>query len=127
MTLNANYSGATLMAGRRKLEGPDRGLDVLIGLVIVIVEVLIGVLSIVALYDFGRAFGASNPDAQAGVNDGFGIAIVGSAIAFGLTTLIYLVRIIAGRRSWRAPLWGLILMTVVLIFGYLIMGSGSSL
>ena len=38
MTLNSNYPGAVRMAPRGKLEGPERGLDALVGLVILAVQ-----------------------------------------------------------------------------------------
>ena len=55
MTLNANYPGARLGSGRAPLEGSDRGLDALVGLVILVAEVLIGFLAISSLYLFGSS------------------------------------------------------------------------
>lgn len=121
MTLNANFAGARVLPG--KLEGSERGLDALIGLVIVVAEVLVGFLSIYALYLFGIQLRQSNPSGSDATQTGFAIALFGSAIAVGITTLVYLVRIASGRRSWRAPLWGGALMTVSVVVGYLIMAS----
>lgn len=106
----------------RKLEGTERGLDALVGVVILVAEIVIGVLAIAALYEFG-----SNPPAGASgeaIDVGFTIAVFGSLIFVGITTLIYLIRIAIGRRSWTAPFWGTLLMTAVLIVGYFIMASG---
>lgn len=121
MTLNTNFAGATLMSGRRKLEGPDRALDALIGLVILVAELLIGVLVVFALYTAGDAAVQARPADSEAISTGFAIALFGSIIAVGITTLIYLVRIATGRRSWPAPLWGAILMGIALVIGSLIM------
>jgi hypothetical protein len=123
MTLNSNYPGAVRMAPRRRLEGPDRGLDALVGLVILVAELFIGLLSIFALFEAGSAASAADPGASETVNAGFLIALFGSALAVLITTLIYLVRVVVGRRSWPAPLWGTILMTVALLVGYLVMAG----
>lgn len=124
MTLNSNFSGAALMPGRGKLQGTDRGLDALVGVVILLAEVLIGFLAINALYLAGSAQTAANPSATDATEAGFAIAVFGGGIAVGITTLIYLIRIATGRRSWPAPLWGAILMTVALFVGYLVMATG---
>jgi hypothetical protein len=124
MTLNANFAGATLMPGGGRLAGPDRGLDALIGLVILVAELLIGSQALYALYLAGNAYVETTPSARGGVEAGFAIAMFGTAIAVGFTTLIYLVRIASARRSWRAPLWGAILMTAALFAGYLVMAGG---
>jgi hypothetical protein len=118
MTLNSNYPGAVRMAPRGKLEGPERGLDALVGLVILVAELAIGLLSIYALYSAGTEAGGTDA-AQVG----FGIALFGSGIVVLVTTVVFLGRIIAGRRSWPAPLWGLILMTVALVIGYFVMAG----
>jgi len=123
MTLNSNYPGAVRMAPRGKLEGPERGLDALVGLVILVAELTIGVLSIYALFTAGAAAGSENPGQIDQLEAGYGIALFGSAVIFIITTLIYLVRVIVGRRSWPAPLWGTILMTVAIIIGYVVMAS----
>lgn len=117
MTLNANFAGARVLKG--KLDGPERALDGLIGLIILIAELLIGFLAIATLYEYGATNfnGASEA--------GFGIALFGSIIVVFITTIVYLTRLARGRRSWGAPLWGIILMTVALVAGYLIMSSGA--
>ena len=115
MTLNANFAGARLMSPT--LEGPERGLDALIGLVVLIAELLIGFLAIYALYEYGIANYGSSTDF------GFGFALFGSLIVVGITTLTYLIRIARGRRSWTAPLWGTILMTAAAIIGFVIMSG----
>ena len=122
MTLNANFAGATLLSGRGKLEGPERGLDALVGLVILVAELFIGILSAYALFAFGDAAVDTSADPEA-ISVGFGIAVFGGGIIVVVTTLTYLVRMAAGRRSWPAPLWGTILMTVALLIGYAIMAS----
>jgi len=108
------------MAG--KLEGTDRGLDALVGLVIVVTSVLIGALAIAGLYDYGSTAPAVDEDA---INAGFAIAVIGSVLALGITTLIYLIRVAIGRRSFTTALWGLILMTVAIFIGWLVMSSGT--
>ena len=123
MTLNTNFAGAALMPPHGKLQGPDRGLDALIGLVIVIVELLIGFLAISALYVSGETYLESAPSARENISAGFAIALFGSAIVVGITSLIFLVRLATGRRSWRSPLVGLILMTVILFVGYVVMAA----
>lgn len=119
MTLNANFAGARVLSG--KLEGADRGLDALIGLVILVAELLVGSLGLYALYLFGVERSTSTPSAADAASTGFAIALIGGSIAVGITTLIYLVRIASGRRSWPAPLWGAILMAVAFGIGYLVM------
>ena len=118
MTLNSNYPGAVRMAARSRLEGRDRGLDALVGLVILLAELAIGFLSIYALYALGVEAGGTDA-----AEVGFGIAAFGSGIVVLVTTIVYLGRVIAGRRSWPAPLWGTILMTVALVIGYFVMAS----
>ncbi len=117
MSLNQNFSGATLMRGRKKLDGPDRALDVLIGLVIIIVELLIGFLAVDALYQTAAALATTTASIA------FFVALIGASIAFVITTIIYLVRISRGARGWAAPLWGLVLLSAATILGYLIMSS----
>lgn len=123
MTLNANFAGARVLSG--KLEGSERGLDGLIGLIILVAELAIGFLSISALFVFGEELSQSTPSARAAAEIGFAIALFGGGIAVGVSTLVYLVRIATGHRSWRAPLWGGILMTVALVVGYFIMAGGA--
>ena len=121
MTLTSNFAGAVQMAPRRPLEGPERGLDAIVGLVILFAELAIGVVALFALFDAGTAIVATNPSATDTIEGGFAIAVFGSAAAVLVTTIVYLVRIIIGRRSWPAPLWGTIIMTVALLIGYGIM------
>jgi hypothetical protein len=124
MSLNQNFAGATLLSGRRKLDGSERGLDTLIGLVVFIAELLIGFLAVYALYLYGVDAAATAPgSARGSIDAGFAIALVGSSVAFGVTTIIFLVRLARARRSWPAPLWGLILLAVASVIGYLVMIS----
>ncbi|MEP6479341.1 MAG: hypothetical protein ABJB03_08120 [Rhodoglobus sp.] len=118
MTLNQNFAGANLMRGRRKLEGPDRMLDVLVGIVIIVVELLVGFLAVYTLYETAVQLDTDNASA------GFWIALFGGGAALVITTLVYLVRIARGTRSWGAPLWGLILLSAACFAGYFIL-SGS--
>lgn len=119
--MSVSYSG--MPRGRRQLEGQDRGLDGIIGLIVLLASLSIGALSLNQLYLFGLA-NVESPGAYEGVQIGFLIAVIGSALFFGITTITYLARIARGRRSWSAPLWGLILMSAALIFGYVTMASG---
>lgn len=123
MTLNSNYPGAVRMAPRGKLEGPERGLDALVGVVILLAELAVGLMTVYALYTFGAAAGETNPSKMDQLEAGYGIALFGSGIAVLITTIVYLARIVTGRRSWPAPLWGLILMTVALLVGYFVMAG----
>lgn len=108
-----------------RLEGAERALDGFIGLIVLVVEVLVGLLVLLALVDYGMTVEAT------GVTDGdaltFGIvlAVFGSGIVFVITTIVYLVRLGTARRSWPAPLWGLILVSVACTAAYLIMLSGT--
>lgn len=107
----------------RKVEGTERGLDALVGVIILIAELIIGFLAIYALYEFGsNPPSGADPDA---IDIGFTIAVFGGGIVVAITTIVYLVRIAIGRRSWTAPFWGTILMTVAIIVGYFIMASGT--
>ncbi len=123
MTLNASFSAPARATGRTPLHGSDRGLDALVGLVVLIVELLVGSLSLTALYLLGldQVNSASDPEA---IQVGFLIAVIGSAIVVGTTTIAFLARIIRGHRSWTAPLWGLVLMSAALVVGYITMASG---
>ena len=123
MTLNADFAGARLLVDRQKLRGSDRGLDVLVGLVILVAEALIGLLVVSSLFVAGTDAMSVNSAAGQTVSVGFAVAGFGSAIVVAITTLIYLVRISTGRRSWRGTVMGAVLMTVVLIIGYAIMAS----
>jgi hypothetical protein len=124
MTLNANFAGASVLSG--KLEGSERGLDALIGLVIVIAELLVGFIGVYALFLFGEEASTLGQAQSDAASVGFAIAMFGGGIAVGISTLVYLVRVATGRRSWRAPLVGGILMSVALVVGYFIMATGAS-
>jgi len=119
MTLNANLQGAVRMTPRVKLEGPERGLDALVGLVILIAELFIGLLGIFALYEAGSR--AGDPARLDAMQAGFAIALFGGGAVVIITTIIYLGRVIAGRRSWPATLWGTIVMSIALVIGYAVM------
>jgi hypothetical protein len=121
MSLNQNFAGATLLSGRGRLDGSERGLDALIGLVVFIAELLIGFLVVYALYLYGVDAVATAGATSGSIQAGFLIALVGSGAAFAVTTLVFLVRLVRARRSWPAPLWGLILIAVASIVGYLVM------
>ncbi len=107
----------------RKLEGTERGLDALVGVVILVAEIVIGFLALYALYDASMAPPPGADEESLAV--GLAIAVVGSLLAVGITTLVYLVRIAIGRRSWTAPLWGTVLMSIALFIGWIIMASGT--
>ena len=125
MTLNSNFAGPVVRAGRSKLRGSERGLDALIGLVILLSQALVGFLTISALFIAGSAEAVTNSSATESISVGLALAFFGSSIIVAITLIVYLVRIATGRASWRAPLVGAILMTVVLIVSYVIMASGS--
>ncbi len=104
----------------RKLEGQVRGLDALVGLIVMLAQVTIGFLSLSALY----ALGASSPPAGStsdSIDAGFTIALIGSIAIVALSTITFLIRVAVGRRSWTAPLWGAIGMSFVIAVGYFIM------
>lgn len=130
MTLNASFAGATGVGGRKtpvaknRLQGRDRGLDVLIGLVILVAQLMIGALAVSALYVTATSEEVQRATGIETSLVGFGIAALGTAIIVGVTVLVYLVRIATRKPSWRGPLIGSILMVVVLIFGYILITSG---
>ena len=66
---------------------------------------------------------ALNPAATEAVSFGLAVAVFGSAIIVGITLLVYLVRVVTRKKSWRGPLVGAILMAVVLVIGYAIIAS----
>lgn len=106
----------------RKLEGQDRGLDALVGLIVLLAQVTIGFLSLSALY----AIGTTAPPAGAtsdSINAGFAIAFIGSIVIVGFSTITFLIRVAVGHRSWTAPLWGAIGMAFVIVVGYFIMSN----
>jgi len=121
MTLNATFRETR--GDPRALDGPDRTLDAIVGTVVLATEFLIVLLGISELYRIGVAIvagGATSGAAEAG----FLIALIGSIGIVAITTIAFLVRLARGRRSWTAPLWGTILASAALIFGFLLM-SGS--
>lgn len=124
MTLNASFP---THPGQRRakniVEGPERGLDALVGLVILLAGLTIGFTAIEALFPFavGIAQESYSPEwAELGIN----VALFGGGGVLLIATLVYLVRIARGRRSWTATLWGTILMSACLVLGYiLILGA----
>lgn len=106
----------------RKLEGQDRGLDALVGLIVLLAQVTIGFLSLSALYTLGTTSPPAGSTSDS-INAGFAIAFIGSIGIVGLSTITYLIRVAVGRRSWTAPLWGGIGMGVVIVIGYFIMAN----
>lgn len=131
MSLNASFSSTHAVPARRTLQGPSRGLDIVVGLIITITALLITSLGISALYELELAIAQCAPSVVAAGQDcaarlqrgqvGFGIAVFGCGIVLGITTLSYLIRIIIGRRSFVAPLVGLFLSSIVLVVSYGIM------
>ena len=108
-----------------RLDGPERALDGFVGLIILVVEVLVGLLVLLALGEYGmttESTGTADGDA---LTFGIVLAVFGSGIVFVITTIVYLARLATARRSWPAPLWGLILVSVACTVGYLIMISGT--
>jgi hypothetical protein len=104
-----------------RLDGPERALDGFIGLIVLVVEVLVGLLVLSALAEYGmdaETAGTADPES---LMFGVALATVGSGIVFVITTIVYLVRLATARRSWPAPLWGLILIAVACLVGWLIM------
>jgi hypothetical protein len=107
-----------------RLDGPERALDGFIGLIILVVEVLVGLLVLSALAEYGMAAEAAGTADADALMFGVVLAVFGSGIVFVITTIVYLVRLATARRSWPAPLWGLILISASCTIGYLIMVSG---
>jgi hypothetical protein len=64
------------------------------------------------------------PESVENLEAGYFIALIPSGLIFLITTIVYLVRLARGRRSWPAPLWGLILSSVACVIGWIVM-SGS--
>ena len=116
--LNTSSTGPT--RDPRKLDGPDRTLDALIGTIVFVGGVTILLLGVSELYRIGSeivARSGSNEDAQIG----FLIAAGGTILFGGVAGLSFLVKLARGHRSWRAPLWGTILGSVAQIIGFAIM------
>jgi len=84
---------------------------------------MIGVMSLNQLQLFAASVDPRDSFASGGVEAGFVIAVVGSAVTWLITTLTYLIRIAVGRRSWTPPLWGTIIMTVFLVAGFGVMNG----
>ena len=104
---------------RPRLERGERGLDALIGLVIMTAALMIGALTISVLYEAGLAeTDAARLDAM---QVGFAVALFLGGGVMIVALLVYLVRIAIGRRSWTAALWGGVLMSAALVVGSLIM------
>lgn len=118
----------TLYYGQRrrgaKLDGPERALDGFIGLIVLAVEVIIGALVLLALYDYAVTCSGSGCRSIDALEGGFAIALISSGTVFVITTIVYLVRLATARRSWPAPLWGLILVSAACVVGWLIMTGG---
>jgi uncharacterized membrane-anchored protein len=118
----------TLYAGPRprgaRLDGPERALDGFIGLIVLVVEVLVGALVLLALDDYVQQCLGTGCQSRDALEFGFLLALIGSGLAFLITTIAYLVRLARARRSWPAPLWGLILVSASCIVGWLIMSGG---
>ncbi len=118
------YAGPRPRGG--KLDGPERGMDAIVGLILLIAEVMIGLLVVFTLLDYGVACAESDQCAPIeGVQAGFLIVVIGGGLAVLITTLVYLGRVIAGRRSWGAPLTGGILFGIAAFIGWLVMTGGA--
>lgn len=120
MTLNASfptYSGQK--RGKNVVEGTERGLDALVGLVILIAGLGIGFLAVDALYPFAVRTAEMSYDPE-WAELGFSVAVFGGAGILLIAILVYLVRIARGRRSWTATLWGTILMSACVVLGYIL-------
>ncbi|MGX5681221.1 hypothetical protein [Schumannella luteola] len=108
-----------------KLTGQDRTLDVLVGLIIVVATLLIGYVSLTALFAYGVAAADANPAGLDVIEFGWMLGLIGSGILFGITTLVWLGRLITGGRSWAPALTGTILVTIALVLSFVIMLAGS--
>ena len=108
---------------RGRLDGTERTLDAVVGVIVLVAEVLIGYVALTALYDYGAAASESGAASIGALETGMLIALVGSGLAFLITTIVFLARLATARRSWGAPAWGLALLTAACIIGYLIMTS----
>lgn len=123
MTLNASFPTSGQNRGRNLLEGSERGLDALIGLVVLIAGLGIGFVAFDALYPFALSTAQQSFDPE-WADLGFNVALFGGGGILLISTLVYLVRILRGRRSWTATLWGTILMSACVVLGYiLVLGS----
>lgn len=118
--LNASSAGPT--RDPRKLDGPERLLDALIGIIVFLGGLTIVLLGIAELYRIGTAIverSGSSEDAEVG----FIIAVGGTIFFGGIAALTFLVRLARGHRSWRAPLWGTILASIAQLVGFGIMST----
>lgn len=118
MTLNATFRETR--GNPRALTGPDRTLDAMVGTIVLATEFMIVLLGISELYRIGVAIVAAGSSIGA-AEAGFVIALVGSIGIVAISTLVFLVRLVRGRRSWTAPLWGGILASAALVIGFLVM------
>lgn len=117
-TLNASTLGRP--ADPRRVDGPDRTLDALIGLIVFAASVTILLLGISELYRVGTAIVDRSGNSES-LEVGFLIAVGGTILFGGITTLSFLVKLARGHRSWKTPLWGAILGSAAQFIGFLIM------
>lgn len=90
---------------------------------ILVVEVVIGLLVIFSLVEYAYACNSTGCASGDSLDFGLGFAIFGSGIVFVITTITYLVRLARARRSWGAPLWGIILISLTCGLSYFIMSG----
>lgn len=107
-----------------KLTGSDRILDALVGLIILVATAMMGFVSIDGLYSLGVSAARPNPAALDTIESGWEFALYGSATVFGIVTLIFLIRLLVGTRSWTTALAGTVLVGVAQVVGLIIMASG---
>lgn len=107
------------------LTGQDRTLDALVGLVIVIATLLIGYVSLTALFQYGVTAAEANPSGLDVMEFGWMTALIGGGGLYAITTLVFLGRLVSGRRSWTAAFTGTVLVTASLLVGFAIMLAGS--
>lgn len=117
ITLNASSVPTT---SARKLDGPDRTLDALIGTIVFAAGLTIVMLGISELYRIGTAIVERSGFSEE-AEIGFVMAVGGTILFGGIAGLTFLIRLARGHRSWRAPLWGTILASVAQLLGFLIM------
>jgi len=120
MTLNSSfpgYSGKT--RAKNIVEGPERGLDALVGLVILLAGLFIGFVAFEAMFAFAEGV-AERSYSPEWAELGIAVALFGGGGIVLIAILVYLVRIARGRRSWTATLWGTLLMSACLVLGYLL-------
>lgn len=104
-----------------KLDGPERGLDAIIGLILLIAEGLIVAVVLLSFWDFAVSCTSADCPTNEQLGTGFFIAAIGGGVPVIITTFIYLGRIIGRRRSWGAPLVGGILFGIAAVIGWLVM------